>query len=266
MAKALPVLMYHHVAPVPGLVTLAPAVFRQQMERIARDGWQTIGSEDLERFFAGQPLPAKSVMITFDDGYLDNFVHAHPVLEEFGQKAVLFVVTGWVGDGPVRSGPQSCPGHGECKRRIAAGDADSVILRWSEIEAMRSAGTFEFHSHTHSHTRWDQVLPDGEARREALAADLDQSRRTLGERLGRADSHLCWPQGYFQEDYIPVAARIGFTHLYTTVPHANPVRGDASHIGRVVAKERGAGWLSRRLKIYSSSVLAGLYGGLKGRR
>ena len=41
-------------------------------------------------------------------------------------------------------------------RLVAAGRADEVMLRWSEIEAMRAAGTFEFHSHTHTHTRWDK--------------------------------------------------------------------------------------------------------------
>ncbi|HTY98539.1 MAG TPA: polysaccharide deacetylase family protein, partial [Rhodocyclaceae bacterium] len=157
---ALPVLMYHHVSPAPGLVTVSPAVFRGHMEYLARRGWTTLGAAGVEDFYAGRPLPKKSVVITFDDGYLDNFVHAHPVLAEFGLTAMLFVVTGWLGDGPART-VGDCPDHRECKRRLAAGEGDSIMLRWSEVEAMRRAGSFEFHSHSHSHTRWDKSLPPG---------------------------------------------------------------------------------------------------------
>lgn len=263
--RALPVLMYHHVSPSPGLVTVSPACFRAQMERLARDGWRSIGTAELEAFFAGQPLPAKSCLITFDDGYLDNFVHAHPALAELGLQALLFVVTGWLGDGPARQAGD-CPDHGECKRRIAAGDTDSVMLRWSEVEAMRQAGTFAFHSHTHSHTRWDKSLPDGAPRRGALLADLQRSQETLAARLGAASRHLCWPQGYYQPDYLAVAAAAGFDHLYTTAPTVNRVGGDARHIGRIVTKEKPGDWLARRLAIYSSPWLGSLYTRLKGGR
>ena len=74
--------------------------------------------------------------------------------------AVIFTVTGWLGEGPVREGSPETPDHRECKRRIAAGDADSVILRWSEAERLQAAGVFEFHSHTHTHTRWDKTVAD----------------------------------------------------------------------------------------------------------
>lgn len=263
-AAALPVLMYHHVSPVPGLVTLPPELFRAQMERLVREGWHSVGCAELEAFLAGQALPAKSVMITFDDGYLDNFVHAHPVLESLGLHAVMFVVTGWLGDGPVRSGQQACPGHDECKTRIAAGDPDSVIVRWSELEVMQAAGTFEFHSHTHSHARWDRLVDDESARRSALAEDLCRSREALKARLGFNDRHLCWPQGYFQPVYPAVAKEQGFDHLYTTRPGTNLPQGDALDIRRIVAKDKPAPWLTRRLGIYSSPLLSRLYSGLKG--
>lgn len=262
--SALPVLMYHHVSPNPGLVTLSPEAFRQQMQRLVQDGWTTVGCRELEEFFAGRPLPRKSVMLTFDDGYLDNFIHAHPILAEFGLHAVLFVVTGWIGGGEVRRGTPDCPDHNECKRRIAAGETDSVMLRWSEIEAMRQVGTFEFHSHTHSHTRWDKQLPDGPARVAALADDLSASRATLRAQLGIDDRHLCWPQGYYQADYVEAAGRLGFDHCYTTTPGINRRGGDARHIRRVVAKEASGDWLASRLRIYASPWLGGLYTRLKG--
>lgn len=83
----LPILMYHHVSPNPGLVTLSPAAFREQMAWLARSGWHTPGAREIEAFHQGQPLPRKSVVITFDDGYLDNWVHAQPAPAEHKSKS-----------------------------------------------------------------------------------------------------------------------------------------------------------------------------------
>lgn len=260
--SCLPILMYHHVGPAPGLVTISPAIFREQIAALAAAGWQSVGTAELEAFYAGQPLPPKSLLISFDDGYLDNWLHAHPVLQEYGMKAVLFVVTGWIGDGPVRS-RGDCPDHRECKRRIAAGETDSVMLRWSEIDAMRAAGSFEFHSHTHTHTRWDQKIADNAQRLAAIAEELTLSRAMLEQRLGLRDEHLCWPQGYYQADYLPLAEKAGFRYLYTTQPGTNR-RGDGTlQLRRIVTKEKGGNWVVRRAKLYSSIILASLYTHLK---
>ncbi|MFN3884375.1 MAG: polysaccharide deacetylase family protein [Rhodocyclaceae bacterium] len=275
-AKAIPVLMYHHVSPNPGLVTVSPENFRAQMRYLAEHGWHTLTLDDLARFLAGKPMPAKSVVITFDDGYLDNWVYAHPIMAEYGLHGAIFIVTGWIGNGPSRphagakvgaEGTASLPptpNHKDCKAAIAAGRADEVMLRWSEIEAMRAAGTFEFHSHTHTHTRWDLIEPDPETRYAKLAADLNTSRETLQARLGKASRHLCWPWGHYQDDFIGVAQATGFDYLYTTDAHVN-VRGSRpEQIGRFVAKDKDGAWLFRRVQLYAHPWLARYYRWLHG--
>lgn len=262
-AGALPILMYHHVSPAPGLVTVSPQTFRSHMAWMARNGYRSAGCDDVAAFLAGKDLPEKSVVITFDDGYLDNFIHAHPVLAEFGFKAVLFLVTGWTGDGPVRHAAAT-PDHGTCMARVKAGNHDEVMLRWSEVDVMRAAGTFEFHSHTHSHTRWDRVETDIGMRRTHLADDLAASRASLKARLGSDSSHLCWPQGYFDDDYVEVAQSVGFRYLYTVEKGMALPASDALRLPRIVVKDRGDGWLGRRLEIYRRPWLGRLYAGLRG--
>jgi peptidoglycan/xylan/chitin deacetylase (PgdA/CDA1 family) len=264
--KALPILMYHHVSPAPGLVTVSPATFRDHMQTLAHAGWRSAGLAEVEQFLAGKPLPAKTCVISFDDGYLDNYLHAHPVLVEFGLKAVLFVVTGWLGDGPARRGADlACPDHNECKRLIAAGEADRAMARWSELEEMAAAGSFEFHSHTQSHTRWDREIADAEERDARLAQDLATSRAALRERLGIDSRHLCWPQGYYDEAYLRVARAAGFDYLYTTEKRINTPDVSPQHLGRVVTKEKPGGWLASRLGIYSRPWLGRLYVGLNAK-
>lgn len=98
--SAIPILMYHHVGSKPGLVTLSPDTFIEQMTWLARAGLKTVTAAELEGFYRGEPLPRKSVMITFDDGYLDNWVCAFPVLKRLGLHAHIFLITSQLATDP----------------------------------------------------------------------------------------------------------------------------------------------------------------------
>lgn len=261
---AVPVLMHHHVSPAPGPVTVSPEHFRAQMAWLAQAGYRSLSAGEYAGHLAGRPVPEKSVLITFDDGWLDNWLYAHPALAEFGLHAVLFLVSGRVGDGPPRAAAKVLH-HRAAKAAIAAGRADESVLRWSEIEAMGAAGSFEFHSHTHSHTRWDRLLPPGEERDAALAQDLAASRETLARRLGAASGHLCWPQGYYDEDYLRIATAAGFSHLYTVEERVTVPGDDPRRIGRQAVKDRGALWFASRMALWRRPLLARLYRGLRGK-
>lgn len=264
-AASVPVLMYHHVSPSPGLVTVTPAHFTEQIARLAASGYRTLDADAFAAYLDGKPVPDKSIVISFDDGYLDNWVYAHPVLKKHAFKALLFVVTDWIKDGPLRphagetlSLPET-PEHNACKQAIADGRSDEVIVRWSEVEAMKAAGTFDCHSHTHTHTRWDKLHSEAGQKRLALTDDLAAARRTLERRLGASSNHLCWPQGYFDQDYLDAAHAAGYRHLYTIAPGANCPGQDRDRIRRIVVKDKSANWLLSRLWIYRRPKLAAWY-------
>ncbi|AKQ56304.1 polysaccharide deacetylase family protein [Bordetella hinzii] len=271
-APNVPVLMYHHITPAGGMIAATPQVFEAQIAALARAGYQSLSAAQFAGYLAGAPVPAKSVLITFDDGYLNNWVHAHPILRRHGMRAVLFLITGLIGDGPARPcAGQDLPlpadvDHEASKRLIAEGRADEVMLRWSEVQAMIEAGTFEFHSHTHTHTRWDKVCgADVAAKRRHIAQELADSRATLIERLGGVSDHLCWPQGYFDADYVQAAREAGFRHLYTTDPLGqNRPGSDPAHIYRFAVRNRAGGWLNRRIWQSRDPLVGPLYHAWKG--
>lgn len=271
-AHTLPVLMYHHVNPVPGTLTITPANFESQMRWLARHGYSTLGAADVEAFLAGRPVPKKSVVLTFDDGMLDNYVHAHPILQRYGLHAIMFLVTGWNHDGPARphageSGQVSVPSREQGKALLEAGRTDDVTVRWSEIECMQAAGTFEFHSHTHTHTRWDRICSDRNRKTSLLAEDLAQSRATLQARLGDASAHLCWPQGYFDDDYLHVATQAGFRYLYTTRDRDRNRPGmDPTRIHRIGDKGKDANWMARKLWLVRHPLFGTAHYWLKQRK
>jgi peptidoglycan/xylan/chitin deacetylase (PgdA/CDA1 family) len=268
LGQPLPVLMYHHISPKPGLVTCSPENFRAQMRWLAKNGWKTLSTATFAAALASGKIPKKSVLITFDDGYLDNWIYAHPVLQEFGLQATIFLITGWIGDGEKRPhagqpNVPDVPNHKQAMTAAGAGKFDDTFMRWSEIEAMRVASTVEFHSHTHSHTRWDHQIADQAERDAALADDLAQSRATLSSRLGQTSPHLCWPQGYFDSHYQQVAKAAGFTHLYTTEPGVVRRDLDPARIPRLVIKDKPASWFGQRMALYGQPLLSALYLGLK---
>lgn len=268
-ARALPVLMYHHVSPSPGLVTISPAHFAAQIDWLKRAGWQTVGCAELAAFLDGASLPAKSVLLSFDDGYLDNYVHAHPILAAAGMRAVLFGISARFGEGPRRphggeTGAPSTPSHAQCHRLVEAAQADAAMLRWSELEYMRAAGTFEVHSHTHTHTRWDRLYADAERKTAALADDLAAAQTRFAAH-GIASTHLCWPQGYYDTDYLRTAAANGYCYLYTTEPGTVVPATVPTRIPRIVVKDKGSAWLAWRLRIYASPWLARAYGWSRGK-
>jgi peptidoglycan/xylan/chitin deacetylase (PgdA/CDA1 family) len=96
------VLMYHHieeevVAKSKGQANLnvTPEFFRKQMQYLKDKNYNVIGMADLKNFFDnGTVLPQKSVLITLDDGYKDNYEKAYPILKEFGYRATIFIPTG----------------------------------------------------------------------------------------------------------------------------------------------------------------------------
>ena len=266
-AYCVPVLMYHHVSPVVGSITTSPKNFEKQIAGLARCGYRSLTANEFADFLAGKPIPPKSVLITFDDGYLDNWVYAHPVLQKYSMHAVLFLITGVMGEGPVRahagqSGVAlpaiSC--HLEAKAFLAAGNPDPVMLRWSEVLAMQEADSFEFHSHTHTHHRWDLTGESREVCLQHLEQDLSDSRATLRRRLGAVSEHFCWPQGYFAHDYVALAQASGFKYLYTTVAHGQNLAGTSpAHIFRVAVRNRGDAWLRTRMWFATHPTVGLLY-------
>ncbi|HLU79530.1 MAG TPA: polysaccharide deacetylase family protein [Burkholderiaceae bacterium] len=265
-AHNIPVMMYHHVTEHGGFLDVSSRQFERQIRSLAENGYTALSAEQFEAFLRGEPMPRKSVLLTFDDGYLDNWVHAHPVLHRYGMKAILFAITGLIGNGPPRPHAgqgkpvPACPPHAQAKAQMFGDQPDDVMLRWSEVEAMVSAGTFEVHSHTHTHIRWDLQCASVEEKTERIHADLELSRRCLEERLGAASSHLCWPQGYFDDDYKRAARANGFHHLYTTDARGqNLPGGDPSHIYRFVVRDRSDRWLRNRVWLAVHPVLGPAY-------
>jgi hypothetical protein len=110
--------------------------------------------------------------------------------------------------------------------------------------------------------RWDRVSANAEEKCAGLTRDLASARAMLEQRLGAVSDHLCWPQGYHDDDYRRIAAQAGFRHFYTCEAGSNyPGRHDGAtrSITRLEVRDRPASWLASRLWVHTRPAISRAY-------
>jgi len=177
--SAVPVLMYHWVHPDLGdrlrLYGVTPEAFAWQMRHLRAAGYRSAGLGELLDHMAGRRvLGPRRVVLTFDDGYVDNVEHAGPILEECGFTATIFMVTDQAGKSNAWDADH--------------GDALRPLLSW---DAMRrhDGGTFTFEPHSRTHPHLTEIDPQ-RAREEIVG-----SGRRLEDELGRPATVFAYPHG-----------------------------------------------------------------------
>ena len=200
--RPVPILMYHAVedaarpAKYKHFYVLADE-FAGQMRMLRRAGYTPITFEALAAARAGTgALPAKPVLLTFDDGYANLKTNVHPLLTELGFPYTVFLVSERVGktnDWVIRDGYEATP-----------------LLTWGDIAEMQADGLVAFEAHTATHPRLADIGP-AEARRE-----LADSKDALEQKLGTPITTLCYPYGSVSEAAQDMAGEIGYAQAVTT--------------------------------------------------
>lgn len=173
---SVPVLTYHSIDESGSVISTAPDVFRRQMKFLYENEWRAVSLKELvEDLIAHKTPPPKTVAVTFDDGFRNFFEAAYPVLEEYGFRATVFLVTDFCGKHNDWAGnPPELP--------------RSRLLGWPEIKRLSERG-IEFGAHTRSHKDLTKC-PPGEMMRE-----ISESKKEIENRLGREAATFAYPFG-----------------------------------------------------------------------
>lgn len=260
--------MYHHINPNSGdMVTVTPEVFDSQMRFLRDAGYRTLKLDELMRAVSGEELEGRSVAVTFDDGYLDNYVYAFPVLKKYGIKAAVFLVGSWV-EGASASGADKkelireftdrAPLHDTTKAYAEEGRFEMFSVDWDMVREMRDSGLVEFHSHTMTHKRCDRLPP------RELVEELRGSKETIEAALKTPCDYLCWPRGKYDSSCVEAARALGYRGVFTTEPGVVRPGADPLRIKRIVVKDK-VRWFRTRCRVYTSGVLSGLYIRMSGK-
>ena len=188
LSLSIPILMYHHVGDWgESRADWAPWVvrakeFRAQMDWLVANGFHTITFRELlAGQKAGESLPAKSVIISFDDGWSAQEGVVRAELEPRGLHAVFFVYTAAVGATPNNSG----------------------YISWEQLRILESAG-HEVQSHTVSHGRLTDMPPS------QLDREMRESRATIEREMHHSVEVVAYPFGIYDERVMRAASAAGY--------------------------------------------------------
>lgn len=163
--KSLPVLMYHYISMHQDSIAVDPGLFEEHLKAMSEAGYRGVPfNEALEYLSDGRDLPEGSVLITFDDGFLDNYVYAYPLLKHHGHNAVVFAVTGKIEEHEApRPNLEDVWGGYVDARDLPMVDnpfrknTDGLRIRtdmfmsWPEARLMRDSGVMDISAHSHNH-------------------------------------------------------------------------------------------------------------------
>ena|GEM_PF-4735496 len=155
---------------------MSPGAFKSQLQKLLECGYTPIFASEL----ASDYLPEKPVVITIDDGYLDNYEIAFPILKECDVKATIFIIASYLEERP-------------------------EYLTWAHITEMYESGLVDFQSHTYNLHATGLVYPEAsDISYDAWLALLDEDAQlmedTFLEKLGYAPTVLCYPLGKWNMD------------------------------------------------------------------
>ena len=160
------------------------------MTFLHEQGYETVSLAQAFGTTDDRPLPRRPIVITFDDGTLDFWQHARPVLQRFGFSATLFIVSGYVG------AQSSWDGE--------LGEPARPLMTWDQIREARDAG-FEIGAHSSTHRVFTELSTD------EVRTELTSSREKLREELGSAPEFFAYPRGFFDEQHLALVEAAGYT-------------------------------------------------------
>ncbi|MFQ5812535.1 MAG: polysaccharide deacetylase family protein [Anaerolineae bacterium] len=176
-----PILMYHHIAvPPPDADTIrrdlsvAPSDFEEQLRYLTKAGYHSITLRNLIYYLTiGKRLPRQPIILTFDDGYRDNYTHAYPLLKKHGFVGTFFLITA-----PIDQE------HEE-------------YLSWDQVKEMSAGGMeFEPHTYTHPDLRGQPV--------DYIVWQIMASKEAIEERTGKTSRFFSYPSGRYDQQVVDV--------------------------------------------------------------
>lgn len=155
--------------------------FAGQLRLIKEKGYHPVSLSEVEDSYINRTkLPPRSVLLTFDDGYENNYSKAYPLLLKEKIPAVIFLSAGEIG-------------------------VKEDMLTWEQVEDMRKSGLVEFSSHGFSHKRLRRCSD------EEIRFELQESKRILEERLNGEVKSFCYPYGAFDKRVRKWVYETGYT-------------------------------------------------------
>lgn len=197
----LPILCYHSVSDDIDVdnsyLYVSPEKLEHQMNLLLQNGYTPISYYDLIDHFQNKTkLPENPIIITFDDGYYDNYLNAYPIFKKMDIKATIFVTTSVMGN----------------KTDSARTDKYESMLSWEECIEMEESGLINIESHTKDHLNLKTLSNDD------AISQLAASKKMIDDNLNKDSKVIAYPYGAGDKKINKDAVEVG----YEAINYVNP--------------------------------------------
>ena len=206
---SLPVIMYHSVRKDPaawGKYVLSPAQLEEDLAWLQNHGYTTVLLRDLIAYTQGAALPEKPVLLTFDDGYFNNYTYVYPLARAYRAKFVLSPI-GAAADRATASGDEN-PNYSQAS--------------WPRLQEMAASGLVEIQNHSYDlhHTApvagvTQRPGESDAAYRARLTADVTRAQRAIQAGVGELPTAFVYPFGATSPGTEAILRSLGFACTLT---------------------------------------------------
>lgn len=194
-----PILMYHRIADIPGDRNALPKErFEQQLQYLSLHNYHTITPDDLYNYYVNNiKLPPNPILLTFDDGYTDNYTDALPLLQKYNMKAVVFPIYNWIG---------------KTNEWENFGKKSTTTMTIDELKSWQNQG-MDIQPHTANHPFLTQC------NHQQLKLELSTAKQQFETLLQKTMDYLCYPYGFFNQQVIDVTKQSQYKMAFAIFDH-----------------------------------------------
>ncbi|MBD7911924.1 MULTISPECIES: polysaccharide deacetylase family protein [Clostridium] len=185
----IPVLYYHSVLPDSEVkqkneVTISPEKLKEELQLVKSLGYTTLTMSEVNDYILNnKEIPQKSILITFDDGYTDNYAHAFPILKELNMKATVFVISSGIDSG--------------------------YYMSTAQLKEMSDYG-IDIESHTVNHVHLNTLTYEQQLK------ELKDSKAKIESVTNKPVLSIAYPFGDFNENSKKASIDAGYSLAFTT--------------------------------------------------
>jgi Predicted xylanase/chitin deacetylase len=203
-AIKLPILMYHEVKPYKtGKDVITPYEIESDLKYLKENNYTTITMTDLiDYVYHQKEMPSRPIILSFDDGYLNNYVYVYPLLKKYDMKIVLSIIGKNTDD----------------FTRIPDSNLDYSHVTWDQLNEMKDSGHVEIQNHTYNmhkitNKRYGCQKNTGESQEQyehILTDDIGRLQQEITQNTGFTPNTFAYPYGQVSRESIPVIKKMGF--------------------------------------------------------
>jgi peptidoglycan/xylan/chitin deacetylase (PgdA/CDA1 family) len=191
----IPILCYHNLNPtVPGSMNMTPQKFEAQLKWLKDNGFTIIPLKEAVEYLQGKrtSLPAKSVVITADDGWQSVYTYMFPLIKKYNIPVTLFIYPQTISEG-------------------------KHAMTWNELKTLQQTGLFDIQGHTYWHPNFKQEKKrlSPAAYEKFVKVQLVDSKKILEDKLGSKITLLAWPFGIYDDYLEQQAAKAGYVMAFS---------------------------------------------------